>query len=184
MVVAKDKLGLDWQGLKTEDLDKYLNLIKENKLFKTRGLMELDENYKQIIPYLVFEYNNKLFLMQRSAGASEKRLESKFSLGIGGHIRAEDIGSQDISDWAKREFNEEISYSGNLKIKLLGLINDDSNSVGKVHMGVVFLLTGDSANIKIKSELQSGELIDKLTCETFSNKMESWSKLVFKYLNN
>ena len=70
--------------------------------------METDPAYKQIIPYLVFTYENKYFLMQRQKKASETRLQSKYSLGIGGHIREEDMENCTLVDWAKREFEEEI----------------------------------------------------------------------------
>jgi len=121
--------------------------------------------------------------MQRKATSSEKRLGNKFSLGIGGHIRQEDIKGKTIFDWADREFHEEIEYRGNFIIKPLGLLNDDSNSVGQVHIGFVFLLEGDSNQIKVKSELKQGNLITLATCRKYVDRMESWSQIVFAFLN-
>jgi len=173
-----------WQGLKTTDIDWYKHIIDHRKEFLPRYLMEQDETYKQIIPYLVFTYDDKFFLMQRQSDASEKRLQNKYSLGIGGHIRQEDMEQQSIFSWAKREFHEEIDYQGNLTIKSLGIVNDDSNAVGKVHLGLVLLLQGDSDKIAIKSELKSGTLVPLSACTAIVDTMESWSQLILHHLQN
>ena len=185
LVVKKEDLfGVHiFQGFKQTDLQHYLKIINERKKFLPRSLMEHDFNYKQIIPYLIFEHENKFFLMQRSAKASESRLKNKYTLGIGGHVRQEDLDEgQTLFDWAQREFNEEVFYPGNLTVKSLGIINDDSNDVGKVHAGFVLLLQGDSPHIKIKSELKNGTLLPLEECKTFYPHMESWSQMVFTYL--
>ena len=184
LVVAREKLFENKiiNGIEKIDFEYYQNLIEKNKEFLWRSKVETDTNYKQIIPYLVFSYQDKLFLMQRKSDASEVRLKDKRSLGIGGHIRQEDIESKTIFDWAAREFAEEIDYSGNFEIEPIGLLNDDSNSVGQVHVGFVFLLKGDTDNIKIRSELKEGKLLNFQECEHFYSKMENWSQMVFDYL--
>lgn len=183
LVVAREKILFDgdFNGIKPVDFDFYEKIIDKNKLFLWRSQMEVNLNFKQVIPYLVFNFDDKIFLMRRKATSNETRLKNKYSLGIGGHIRQEDI-SNNIFDWAKREFNEEVFYSGNLKVEPIGLLNDDSNDVGKVHIGFVFLLKGDVDKIKIKSELQEGNLLLLNECEQFYDGMENWSKLVFDYL--
>ncbi len=171
-----------WQGLKTTDIEQYKHIIDHRKEFLPRYLMEQDQTYKQIIPYLVFTHNNKFFLMQRQTNASEKRLQNKYSLGIGGHIRQEDMQKKSIFAWAEREFHEEINYQGNLTIEPLGALNDDSNDVGKVHLGLVLLLHGDSDRISIKSELKNGKLVTLSSCITAADTMESWSQLILPHL--
>jgi predicted NUDIX family phosphoesterase len=171
-----------WQGLKKENLDHYLSIIQNHQEFLPRAAMEVDPTYKQIIPYLIFKYQDRYFLMQRSANASEQRLQNKFSLGIGGHIRKEDMIGKTIFDWAQREFYEEVSYQGALTIEPLGVLNDDSNDVGKVHIGLVLLLQGDSDNIHIKSELKSGRLVTLEECKEKSDLLETWSHSVLNYL--
>ncbi len=182
LVVKREKLFCHTpapQGLMplTEEL---LEVIDAHKEFHPRNLMEEDFSYKQIIPYLIFKFQDRYFLMQRTSTSSEQRLKNKFSLGIGGHMREEDLlNGATIFDWAEREFNEEIAYTGNLNFHALGILNDDSNPVGQVHVGLVLLLEGDSAEIKVRSELKSGHLfpIDQLL--EFYNDMESWSQIVF-----
>lgn len=170
-------------GIEKIDFEYYQKLIQNNKQFLWRSQMETDQNYKQIIPYLIFNFENKYFMMQRKASASEARLQNKYSLGIGGHIRSEDISGFDIFSWAKREFAEEIEYDGNFEIEPIGILNDDSNDVGKVHVGFVFLLKGDSNKIKIRSELKSGNLLTLEECSKLYKNMENWSKLVFDFIN-
>ncbi|MCX5924826.1 MAG: hypothetical protein NT124_00805 [Candidatus Dependentiae bacterium] len=173
----------EFNGLRRVDFEQYLELINTHKQFLPRSSMEMDVSYKQIIPYLVFTHNNRYFLMQRHAQASESRLQSKFSLGIGGHIRQKDMQNDDIYAWAKREFCEEVAYSGSLRVEPIGILNDDSNDVGKVHIGFVFLLHGDSADISVKSELASGTLVTLEECDFFKSNMESWSQMVHGYLS-
>lgn len=171
-----------WQGLKKVDFDHYLTIIQEKKQFLPRSLMELDPRYKQIIPYLIFQHEDRYFLMQRQAKASETRLQNKYTLGIGGHIRQEDLTSASIFDWACREFHEEVSYNGTLAIESLGILNDDSNSVGQVHIGFVLLLKGDSDAISVKSELKSGTLLNLEECKKIAPHLESWSQIVLNFL--
>ena len=184
LVVKRNHLFPDaaWQGLQQVDFTNWLNIIQERKEFLPRSIMENDPTYKQIIPYLVFRHNDRYFLMQRQAKASEQRLASKYSLGIGGHIRQEDLGSSDIFTWAQREFHEEVNYAGKLEIQPLGILNDDSNEVGKVHLGFVLLLKGDSDQISVKSELKSGQLLSLEQCKQYTESMESWSQFVFEFL--
>ena len=139
-----------WHGLKEVNFEHYLHIINHKKEFHPRSVMETNPTYKQIIPYLIFEHNNNYFLMQRKSDASETRLRNKLTLGIGGHIRQEDLQEDSLFAWATREFHEEVAYAGNLTVKPLGIINDDSDDVGKVHIGFAFLLSGDSPTIAIK----------------------------------
>ena len=173
-----------WQGMRPVDFTHYIELIQEKKEFLPRSLMETDPRYKQIIPYLVFTADDRYFLMQRRSTASEKRLQNKFTLGIGGHIRHEDIGSNSLMDWARREFHEEVLYNDSFSIEPLGILNDDSNAVGQVHIGFVLLLKGTSANISIKSELKSGALVTLEECIMHKEQLESWSAYVVDYLIN
>jgi predicted NUDIX family phosphoesterase len=184
LVVKRDTLFPDgaWQGLRAVTFEEYIPLIEQHKEFLPRSVMETDPKYKQIIPYLIFTHKDKYFLMQRQAKASEQRLKNKYSLGIGGHIREEDITSKSIIEWAQREFEEEVSYQGSYNVRPLGILNDDSNPVGQVHVGFVLLLEGNSPAIKVKSELKSGELLSFKECDSYYENMETWSQMVLDFL--
>jgi predicted NUDIX family phosphoesterase len=180
--------GQAWHGLQEINVDHYMHVINDHKEFHPRSAMETDPTYKQIIPYLIFTHDNRYFLMQRKSDASEARLRNKLTLGIGGHIREEDLSAVALAKedkkenslvaWAMREFHEEVNYAGNITVKPLGIINDDSNDVGKVHIGFAFLLIGDSPEISVKSELKCGELVSLNDCIAQKECMESWSQFV------
>jgi predicted NUDIX family phosphoesterase len=186
LVVERKKLFVDgeFNGIRKIDFDSYKKLIEDNKQFLWRSKMETDTSYKQIIPYLVFNFEDKFFLMRRKSNANEVRLQDKYSLGIGGHIRQADIAQNSIFDWARREFEEEVNYSGDFKIEPIGLLNDESDFVGQVHTGFVFLLKGDSDKISIRDEHRDGKLQTLQECAQVYEKMESWSQLVFDYLKS
>jgi len=172
----------EWHGLRHDNLNRYLTIVNTKKEFMLRSAAEQDPRYKQIIPYLVFMHEGRIFVMQRTGGASETRLQNKYTVGIGGHIRQEDIKSNDLYMWANREFHEEVAYEDTLTIEPLGVLNDDTNEVGRVHMGFVFLLNGTSDAIRIKSELKSGVFMSLEECTTMINHFESWSQIVLHAL--
>ena len=171
-----------WNGLKRVDFSQYLTLIKEKKEFLPRSQMEVDPAYKQIIPYLIFAHQDRYFLMQRTSSSGEKRLHNKFTLGIGGHIRQEDLTNDSIFEWARREFHEEVNYHDACTIEPLGIINDDSNAVGQVHVGFIFLLKGETSNISVNEELKSGTLVSLEECKAHGAAMETWSQYVIDFL--
>lgn len=182
LVVKRDLLFANgsWQGLRCENVAHYQTMVAVSGEFHWRSTMETDPTYKQIIPYMVFEYAGSYFLMERKSTASEQRLKSKLSLGIGGHIRQEDIAGGTIFDWAKREFHEEVAYEGSLEIESLGVLNDDTDSVGQVHLGFILLLHGDSPDIAIRSEHKQGMLVPEAEMGMYVDRMESWSKIAWQ----
>ena len=171
-----------WQGIQKDVFDQFVTNIQNHAAFIPRAHAETNPAYKQIIPYMIFMYNQKLFVMQRKSSASEQRLASKYSLGIGGHIRQEDITNNDIFTWAKREFEEEVNYKGSLKIFKIGVLNDESTEVSKVHLGMILLLEGDNDQIQIKNEHKSGMMLTLTECQALYPLFESWSQTTLELL--
>lgn len=206
MVVARKDLFADeiWNGLKVENLQKYLNLISSKHKFLPREEVEQDPSWKQIIPYLIFEHRGKIFLMRRRADHSDLRLANLYSIGIGGHINKKDVtkvtkgsprrftlkgskGTKEskvngIMEWARREFEEEIDYSGPYKTQFLGLLNHDANDVGLVHTGLVIKVAGDSDSIAVRDEHKSGELVPIIDVGRYYKQMETWSQIIYDHL--
>ncbi len=177
-----EKTGLvNHQGIKSFDSQYVEQSIIEHGQYIKRGDAEIDETYKQIIPYIILKNNDHYFLMQRSSNASEKRLAGNYSLGIGGHLRKEDILFKKIDAWGMREFNEEVAYNGTGTMHFIGILNDDSTVVGKVHLGLVFIYDAHSNKVSIKSELKSGILATKNEILTHFENLESWSKCIFTF---
>jgi predicted NUDIX family phosphoesterase len=185
ILVVKRSILMDqgaWKGIKPVCFDEISLLIQQNREFLPRGAMEEDPFYKQIIPYIIFAYQDRYFLMKRKADATEKRLANLYTLGIGGHVRKEDMEHDSIVSWAEREFHEEINYDGSYVTEVIGLVNDDFVPVGKFHVGLAIIFRGSTENISIKSELQQGRLVPIEECMHFHKDMETWSQLILEYL--
>ena len=175
-----------WHGFIDSDVERYLEIIATSHQFRPRGQVEDDPDYQQIIPYVVFGHEDRYFLTRRLKQSSEKRLRHLYSLGIGGHINRVDVsaGSADpVVEGLRREFEEEVMYASNWSHRLIGLLNDDSNDVSRVHLGLVFEVTGDSADISIReTEKLEGELLRLEEMKIYYLDMESWSQLIYDHL--
>jgi predicted NUDIX family phosphoesterase len=175
-----------WHGFVSQDLDRLQAVIREHHMFMARAAVENDPTYQQVIPYVVFRHGALYFLTHRLRASTEKRLRKQYSLGIGGHINPGDLEAGDpILDGLKREWGEEVVYDGRFEAQLIGLLNDDSSPVSKVHLGVVFLVDGDSPNIAIReTDKLAGELLTLEEMRIYYLGMESWSQMVYDRLNS
>jgi predicted NUDIX family phosphoesterase len=180
-----------WQGLKTDNLDYYLDLIKNNYEFKRRGDAENDPSFQQIIPYILFSFKNqkeneepKFFAYKYIKNAGETRLiNNDYQLGVGGHINKEDISDNTdiLEQGMMREWEEEVDFKGKfLNKKLVGIINDDSREVEQVHLGLVYHFVGDSPDISIKeTDKMEGKMLgQKEISENISH--SPWMQIVYK----
>jgi predicted NUDIX family phosphoesterase len=186
LCVRRDDLfpNRTWHGFVDEGLERAQRVMREGAFFMPRAEVEDDPAYQQIIPYLVFRHGDRYLLTRRLKASSEKRLRQLYSLGVGGHINPGDLEHGDpIADGLKREWEEEVEYGGSFQATLLGLINDDSSPVSRVHLGVVFLIDGDSPDIRIReTDKLSGELLTLEEMRIYYLAMESWSQVVYDRL--
>lgn len=179
-----DELGA-FQGL-CLDPGRYLPAILDpaNNSFIPRDDAEEDPGYKQIIPYAIFRHGDRYLHYVRGGGSGEKRLAAKGSIGIGGHINADDYEAQAHLDkdtysiGVEREIDEELNIAGPHAQRIVALINDDSNPVGQVHLGVVHLfeletdqVTSNEDNITELEFLTLDELLAR------RDRLESWSQM-------
>ena len=173
-----------WHGFVSQDLERHQAVIRERHFFKPRAEVENDPRFQQIIPYVVFRHGDRYFLTHRLRASSERRLRKQYSLGVGGHINPGDLQAGDaILDGLKREWEEEVVYEGRFEASLLGFLNEDSSPVSKVHLGVVFLVEGDSPDISIReTDKLAGELLTLRDMRMYYLAMESWSQIVYDRL--
>jgi predicted NUDIX family phosphoesterase len=137
-----------FQGF-SSDVDRYLPelLNPKNTSFRPRHEVEEDPGFKQLIPYVILRHQHPaqgttVFEYTRGKGQGEGRLHSKRSVGIGGHISAQDAelaGSGVYHEGMRRELAEEIHLGSEYTERCVGLINDDLTEVGRVHLGVVHI---------------------------------------------
>ncbi len=185
-----DDLG-SFQGFHT-DVEQYLPSIlnPQNNFFIDRGAAEEDPSHKQLIPYVLIRLNGKFVHYSRGKAGGESRLHAKRSMGIGGHINPEDergdhLGFETYMAGVEREIAEEVVINGSYTQKIIGLLNDDSNEVGKVHLGVVHLfdVTGTSvtSNEDAIADLQLSEL-EEIKSSIHEN-LETWSQFCAEKIN-
>ncbi len=177
--------GGEWNGFKDTGLQELVDRVRSDYRFRPRAEAEHDPGEPQIIPYVVFRYQERYFLTHRQRRSSERRLHRLYSLGVGGHINPEDVeGALDpIDAGLRREWEEEVIYAGPVRYRLLGAINDDSTEVGRVHFGLIFLVDGDHPEIAIREvDKLKGALLPLEEMRSYYLDMESWSQLIFEYL--
>ena len=156
-------------------------------LFMERDLAENDPNYKQLIPYVVFESPKGFFNYQRGKASSETRLRLLRSLGVGGHIEKEDgdIGQNCYLKGLWRELDEEVGVAPSENIKLLGFINDDTNEVGKVHLGIVHLYQMETSDLESQEHnLNDCKFSKMVEIKEAEESYETWSRLLLPYLES
>ncbi len=168
------------------DVDTYLQKIFAPGVlrFMPRPQAEADPAYKQLIPYVIVAHNEKYLSYVRGKKAGETRLVGNRSLGIGGHINPEDDMPL-FTDFREayltavdREVAEEVCVDANHTDRVVALLNDDSNEVGRVHLGIVHLWRLDSANVTKREQMitqMAFMTLDEL--QKVRDTMETWSML-------
>lgn len=184
MIVEQEGMfhGLNFQ------VDRYLRrLFAPGVLrFMPRSQAEADPEYKQLIPYVIMAHENKYLTYIRGKRAGETRLVGNRSIGIGGHINPVDdevpLFDADFRQMygvaVEREVAEEVSVEANHTDRIVALLNDDSNEVGQVHLGVVHYWTLDSCKVEKQEQMitqMAFMSIDEL--QEVRDSMETWSQL-------
>ena len=184
-----ERLGV-FQGF-SADVDRYLPTILEpkNNSFMSRALAETNPDFKQIIPYVVITDGKSVLHYVRGKKAGEQRLVAKGSIGIGGHINDEDhtlfaFGLQAFQDAVRREVCEELALQGPFDAKPVGLINDDSTEVGRVHFGIVHVMFRTPEQVKKNEQvITQVEFLPIEELQAKREQMESWSQFCLDNLS-
>lgn len=168
------------------DVSRYLSTLLDpaHTSYRPRPEMELDPSYKQLIPYCIFQFEDKVFHYRRGKGQGEARLHSKRSIGIGGHISAEDHAQPNAyEEGMRREIAEEVFLESGVRAECIGLINDDQTEVGQVHLGVVHRFHLDSPKVRPREEsiMETGFAAPKDLKGQLSE-FETWSQICLEYL--
>lgn len=174
----KEGLYIASQGSNTTTQIPLLSAINAQMVPKFRYEAELDPTFKQVIPYVVLRYQDKMFCTHRLNGG-DARLAGGYSIGTGGHI---DSG-ENIYDGMRRELKEEVGITINdiMGYSVNGFILDNSSAVNSVHLGVVISMAIIRDDIEcLEKEKLAGEWVDykKLKKLYDQDKLESWSKIV------
>ena len=166
-----------------ELLDNYATLEPRNEV-------EDNIDFKQFIVYVIVSKGDCWYKYQRAGG--DDRLIDRYSIGIGGHVNLQDMRDADydtvhaIEGAVRRELGEEIVIPDWDKIKnliWLGVINDNSDRVGQVHLGIVIELVVDEGNVYVAEDnLVHGGFENINTIQENIDKYESWSQILIDLL--
>ena len=177
-----DQLGA-FQGLKP-DPGAYLPALLDpaNNFFLDREDAEDDPGHKQLIPYCIFTCGGKVLRYVRGGSSGEKRLASQASIGIGGHINASDftsdhLGRETYDNGVSREIAEELKINGSFTHRIAALLNDDTNEVGQVHLGVVHIVELENDDVAPnEAAIESLEFVSPEALAA-DEALETWSRI-------
>lgn len=179
-----------FHGLKFDIADYLRELFAPGVLrFMPRSQAEADPAYKQLIPYVIMAHDGKYLNYVRGKRAGETRLVEKRSIGIGGHINPVDdmplLNTDFRTDFREiyltavdREVAEEVTVKADYTNRIVALLNDDSNEVGQVHLGIVHYWALESPDVEKREQM-----ITQMTFMTIEqlqkvrDTMETWSSL-------
>jgi predicted NUDIX family phosphoesterase len=169
-----------WRGMLHGNLQPYLELIAAEGGYRDRQEVESDPSWKQVIPYLVLRDRGRLFLMRRTRAGSDARLHERYSVGIGGHVNPEDGG---IEGGLVREWREEIDAGFTPVFRPIGLLNDDTDPVGQVHVGIVYVAEAAGRDVAIReTDKLEGAFVAPMDVLRVYDRLETWSALAYDFL--
>lgn len=198
-----------------ENPDEFLAKARALGRFVDREEAEANPAWKQWIPYCMLRCGDwsegstdperGVLAVQRTNKGGEARLHESWSIGLGGHIEPEDVvaspaqRSESGATEARmffatalgRELSEELVLPPAEQIpapRLLGLINDDSTEVGKVHAGLAYCIdfptplriARESVGIREISKMRGGftHLVEFADLWQTRSQFESWSQFL------
>jgi predicted NUDIX family phosphoesterase len=196
---ALDRLGR-WRGFRPYPRSlqgEVLDALLERAFFLPRSEdLEHGERglaFKQLVSYGLLIRRGSVFVFRRPAKGGDVRLQRKCSVGLGGHVNPVDAsmpegpadagwprpGPDCLARCMARELREEVAVEG-LSLHLAGLLDDDSNDVGRRHLGVVYRCElGGATVVPARAEVEplgwvpAGELAEP----PGGGAWESWSAI-------
>jgi len=188
LVLPRERVpgGCEFTGVRpatAADLAALRAEVASHGRFVDRPVAEVSPAFKQLIPYVVVRDGDGVFLMERTDAGGDPRLHGKASIGVGGHLNPVDEGADSLTDGLRREWAEELVAEWEPEFALVGLLNDDSNPVGSVHLGVVFEVNAAGRSVDVRErEKLTGRFASVAEVRAAWDRMETWSRLVADHL--
>jgi predicted NUDIX family phosphoesterase len=174
--------GCDFTALRVAgeaEMAELRQAVAEHGRYLDRPVAEESPEWKQLIPYVVVRDGERTFLMERTGAGGDARLHRKASIGVGGHLNPVDAGEDPLQGGLRREWAEELVADWEPQFNLLGLLNDDTNPVGSVHLGVVFQVDAADRPVRVReTDKLSGRMADAAEVAAAWERLETWSQLV------
>jgi len=203
-VFDKSRFPLE-PGINRIHVAEFKELAEQSIMLGRRHEMETDERFGQCLPYIVLKSDKGLFTYTRTKLVGEERLAGNHSVGLGGHVDAFDAQFRDkslidpLATFAAsvgRELNEEVIFispdgteyalgmlpqedRAGFIPQIVGIINDTSNEVGRVHYGILMVVNiPDGWNARCReAELTTVGFVS----EPVDGPYENWSTLAIKF---
>lgn len=151
-----------------------------------RSHAEEDRRYKQLVGYVIFQSGGQIFHYQRTRRVGEARLAGLRSVGIGGHVNAEDVGGhttpEALAAAIRREVAEEVILDVLPEIRYVGIINADEDPVSRVHIGIVAIADLPGPALALRDPTLADGRFD--TIEAIQARLpefETWSRLCLEF---
>lgn len=178
-----EQLGA-FQGIRTGVADAVACLLDPaNHFFMDRAAAELDPSHKQLIPYCLFRCGDRLLHYTRGKSGGESRLHALGSVGVGGHVNPVDadegrFGPAAYQAAVEREIREELEITTRFSQRIVALLNDDSNAVGQVHLGVVHVFELETEQVTAREDALANLSFQSLADlrGALHGGLESWSR--------
>lgn len=194
-----EKIGLK-QGLNMIHVDQLIPLIQNDLVIGQREALEVDESKRQLLPGLVLTRPNvkgetTFFAYQRGKGVGEQRLAGGVTVVLGGHVDLADIVHKDsvidvgstLIQGVARELQEEVVFSGaadnDLGISSLGAVIDDTNAVGRVHIGLIMTAALES-HVNVECAEEELETLGFFTPQELLDSglpLENWATIICQF---
>lgn len=181
--IPRDRLfpdGTAWHGVLPDGAEAVIDAARRWGHYRPRPEAEADPTWKQLIPYLVVRDGERLWLMRRSTAGGDPRLHERYTIGVGGHLNPED---GDVLGGMRREFDEELIAPWEPEFRLIGVLNNDQDPVGMVHVGLVYETDAAGRPVAIREthKLEGGfATLDEV--QAVRDRLETWSQLVLDHL--
>lgn len=185
LVVKREKIEkfiAGKNGLITENVPELLEVIRNEHEYMPRAEAEERPDFKQIIPYVILRRGDKVFVTRRLNKGGEARLHGKISIGVGGHINPVDEQGDMLMKGLWREIHEEVELQNHGELCSCGFINDDSNSVGSVHLGACFTLETEGEVSVKETEKLEGLWMTLPELKKNYDFMETWTQIALEVL--
>jgi predicted NUDIX family phosphoesterase len=167
-----DRLGrwCDYIPLPTASMPEVLETILATARFLPRTVsLEQGQRglqWRQVVPYVILRRRgtDRVFVYRRPSRGGDARLRECLSIGLGGHVNPADTpmlnppwaGGIILANCAERELREEVGIDSPCTMRPIGLINDESDDVGRRHLGVACLVETVAEPRPVRLEVEDG----------------------------
>jgi predicted NUDIX family phosphoesterase len=169
----------------------------EDVIIAQRAMLEVNEAYRQIIPYTVLRSGDRYAAYRRTPKGGENRLHGQVSIGFGGHVDLVDVVfdpinsvvdlKKTIDEGSRRELDEELVLGEGVEIVKFTELNEkivsNANPVDRVHIGLVNIAEIEGDESQVASGEDQLDFLGFLTVDELKalEDLESWTQALVEH---